>query len=280
MELRAEEKPIIKRLKRVGKLFAFLRKRRHELFDEPFREELDAMYADAPRGTPPKDPMLMGLVLLLQAYEGASDAVAVENAMFDRRWQLVLDCLGMERPPFSQGAIVDFRRRLIAHDMDRRLLERTVELARTTGDFGHKALRVALDSAPLQGAGRVEDTYNLIAHAMEAVVDCAAMCAGLRPEAVAEQACLALYGDASIKASLDIDWSDDEAKAEALQRILAEVDTLRSWVTAHVPEPMDGDLQRALDLLARPSSKTSSPIPTARGGPAFGRGSPRTASSR
>jgi hypothetical protein len=31
----------------------------------------------------------------------------------------------------------DFRRRLIEHDMDRRLLDRTVELARRTKDLGH-----------------------------------------------------------------------------------------------------------------------------------------------
>ena len=46
--------------------------------------------------------------------------------------------------------------------MDKRLVERTVELARETQDFGHSALRVALDSAPLWGAGRVEDTFNLL----------------------------------------------------------------------------------------------------------------------
>jgi hypothetical protein len=45
--------------------------------------------------------------------------------------------------------------------MDRRLLERTVELARKTKAFDFKklpkTLRVAIDSSPLEGAGRVED---------------------------------------------------------------------------------------------------------------------------
>ena len=26
----------------------------------------------------------------------------------DRRWQLVLDCMGAEEPPFSKGTLVDF----------------------------------------------------------------------------------------------------------------------------------------------------------------------------
>ena len=90
---------------------------------------------------------------------------------------MVLDCVNADEPIFSQGVLVDFRRRLIKHDLDRRLLERTVELAKTTGEFGDKALRVALDSSPLWGAGRVEDTFNLLGHALEIVVDCAAQVA-------------------------------------------------------------------------------------------------------
>lgn len=31
-------------MKRTGKLFAFLRRHRHELFDDAFQEELEAMY--------------------------------------------------------------------------------------------------------------------------------------------------------------------------------------------------------------------------------------------
>lgn len=30
----------------------------------------------------------------------------------DRRWQLVLHCLGIEHVPFSKGTLVAFRRRL------------------------------------------------------------------------------------------------------------------------------------------------------------------------
>lgn len=263
VEFSRDEQAIARRLKRTGRLFLFMRTIRHLLFDDAFREELEGMYADAPRGTPPKDPSLLGLVVLLQAYEGASDAVAVENAMFDRRWQLVLDCLGTERPPFSQGSLVDFRHRLIAHDMDRRLLERTVELARETGGFGHKALRVALDAAPLQGAGRVEDTFNLIAHAMEVVVDCAAVVTGMSSEEVAAAAGLQLYGESSIKASLDIDWSDDDARAEALQRLLADVSGLRSWIAAALPEQTADDppMKRALELLARVVEQDLEPDP-------------------
>ena len=79
----------------------------------------------------------------------------------DRRWQLVLDCLDTDQAPISCGTLVAFRQRLIEGQMDRRLIERTIEIAAQSQTFGPRALRAALDSSPLWGAGRVEDTYNL-----------------------------------------------------------------------------------------------------------------------
>jgi hypothetical protein len=99
------------------------------------------------------------MVLLLQRYDGVSDADAVDAAENDRRWQLVLGTLGSERTPFGQGTLVRFRVRAVANDLDKKLVDRTVELAKKTGGFGWKHLRVALDSSPLHGAGRVEDTW-------------------------------------------------------------------------------------------------------------------------
>lgn len=272
VELTQDEEVIANRLKRVGKLFAFLRRYRLELFDEAFQEELAGMYSDMPRGTAPKPPALLAMVTLLQAYEGASDAAAVENAVFDRRWQMVLDCHGVAKPPFSQGALVDFRRRLIEHDMDRRLLERTVELARETGGFGHKALRVALDSAPLAGAGRVEDTFNLIGHAMEVVVDCAAAVAELTADEVRKQAGTTLLGHSSIKAALDIDWDDTTQRHEALERLLTDVQSLRTWVREHLAEhAKQPPLKQALDLLVRVVEQDIEPDPDG-GGSRIARG--------
>jgi hypothetical protein len=77
----------------------------------------------------------------------------------DRRWQLVLDCVDCEKAPFGKGTLVRFRAALIKRRLDRRLIERTVELARETKGFGYRNLRVALDSSPLWGAAKVEDTY-------------------------------------------------------------------------------------------------------------------------
>lgn len=101
-------------------------------------------------------PALLATVLILQAYTGLSDAAAVDEAEMDQR--LVLGTLGLEEAPFGQGGLPRFRERLAEHDLDRRLVERTVELAKKTGAFGWKNLKAALDSSPLRGAGRVEDS--------------------------------------------------------------------------------------------------------------------------
>ena len=223
------------------------------------------MYSDTPRSAP-LPPAMLAAVTLLQAYDQTSDALAVEQAVFDQRWQMVLDCLGCKRPPFSQGVLVDFRRRLIEHDMDRRLVERTVALAKETGDFGAAKLRVALDSAPLWGAGRVEDTFNLVAHAARLVISCAASLLDCSPQEVRRHAKLELLTERSIKASLDIDWSDEEQQKVALTRLLDEIGKLRCWLDAAIDEQDRGEvLLEALATLEQVIEQDIEPDPDGHG---------------
>lgn len=261
VELSAGEEFICRRLKRTGKFFAFLRRNRHVLFDEPFQAELAAMYSDDPRGRPPLPPAMLACATLLQAYDHASDAQAVEDSVFDKRWQMVLGTLGQEDPAFSQGTLVEFRRRLIAHDLDQRLLERTVEMAVGSGEMGGRQLRVALDSAPLWGAARVEDTFNLIARAAELVVACAARILGREDEAVLNEAGTAVLGGTSIKASLDVDWSDLDARCDALQRLMKDIEAVRTWVARHVTSGEHPELKAALDLLTQLVGQDLEPDP-------------------
>lgn len=128
IELSKKEQKIVKLIKRA-KLFTFLREIRHLLFDEALQSELSQMYAAADKGHPPIPPAQWALTTILQAYTGASDAEAIEVLTMDRRWQLVVDCLDCEQAPFAQATLVRFRQALIIHQLDRRLIERTVELA-------------------------------------------------------------------------------------------------------------------------------------------------------
>jgi DDE family transposase/transposase-like protein DUF772 len=237
-EATRQEQFILKRLEKKRKLFGFLRNHRHELFDDKFQAELESMYRATGAGSEPVPPAQLAMALILQGYLGLSDADAVEATVLDLRWQLVLGCLGTTEPPFSQGALQAFRERLIAHDMDRRLLERTVELAKSTKEFDWKklpkTLRVAIDSAPLEGAGRVEDTLNLLAHAAHKVVDCAADLLHWTPDRVCREARAPLLLAPSIKAALDRDWSDPAQKAAAVKRLVIELESLKDWLAANL----------------------------------------------
>lgn len=78
-----------RRLTRTGKLFGFLRDCRRELFSDDFQAELESMYRDTGTGRDPVPPALLAMAILLQAYEGVSDAEAVELTVVDLRWQMV-----------------------------------------------------------------------------------------------------------------------------------------------------------------------------------------------
>ena len=220
VEPSAAELVVIKAVRRA-KLFVFLRAHRHEVFDEDFQAELAQLYRDSPKGQPPVPPAQLALAVILQAYTGVSDDEVIEATVMDRRWQLVLDCLDEQTAPFAKGTLVGFRSRLIAADLDRRLIERTIQIAQVSKGFGPRALRAALDSSPLWGAGRVEDTYNLMGHALRKALGVIACQQGWGLTDVAEQVGTPILAASSLKAALDLDWDDPTARERAVAIVLA-----------------------------------------------------------
>ena len=265
-----QEEVLLRRLRRTRKLFGFLREHRTEIFDDAFQTELEAMYRDTGAGKDPIMPALLAMATLMQGYVGASDAEAVELTVVDLRWQLVLDCLRSDEPAFSQGALQGFRERMIRNDMDRRILERTIEVARRTKEFDWKKLpkdlRVAIDSSPLEGAGRVEDTVNLLGHAARKVVVCAAALLGWEPEKVARQAGIPLLLESSVKAGLDIEWSDPQAKATVVNTLVEQIDALEAWIAKRLPEELKRPpLKEHLDTLTQIRTQDLEPDPSGGG---------------
>jgi transposase len=169
----------------------------------------------------------------------------------DRRWQLVLDCLDTDQPPFSKGTFVAFRKRLIDAQMDRRLIERTIELASATQAFGPRALRAALDSSPLWGAGRVEDTFNLIGHALKKALRLIAKQRGEMVADVGREAGAELVCGSSLKAVLDYDWDQVKQREEALELVVQVLQAVESWVQTLEPEERE---------LAEPALETATVV--------------------
>jgi transposase len=237
-DLSPAEEAIITRIRRA-KLFVWLRQWRHEVFDPAFQAELAALFADSPKGQPPIPPAQLALATILQAYTGVSDDEVIEATLMDRRWQLVLDCLDADTPPFSKGTLVAFRQRLIAHDLDRRLLERTIDLAQQRGGFGARQLRAALDSSPLWGAGKVEDTFNLLGHALRKALSVIARQQGRGLADLAAEAGAAIVSGASLKAALDLDWADPLARGQALATVLDALSGVEAWLARQPHRPAE-----------------------------------------
>jgi hypothetical protein len=240
------EERLLKLAGKSRKLLVFLRERRHEIFDEGFQAELESMYRGSGQGEEPQAPALLCMAMLLQAYLQVSDAEAVRLSATDNCWRMVLGTLTEDgdEPAFSQGGLQQFRERVVRHDMDRRLLEQTIEVARRSRAFDWKklpkTLRVAVDSRPLTGAGRVEDTINLLGHAGRKIAECVAAEIETSFEEVCRRAGAPLLLASSIKAGLDIDWNDNDAKEEALNRLWVQLERLSRWVENHRVDDSQG----------------------------------------
>jgi hypothetical protein len=260
--LTLEEHNMAARTRQARKFFVFLRARRHELLEATFQDTLAATYSAASGGKEPVEAGMLALATLLQAYGHVGDRDAVELTVMDKRWQMVLDCLGAEQPPFSQGTLWNFRMRLMAHNLDNILLERTVTWAAQPGGVGARQLRAALDSTPLLGAGRVEDTLHLLGHAWRKAVGLAARARGVSAEAIREAAGWVLVGHSSLKAALDLDWGQPQAREQALRLVLAEVDRGQTWLEQHQRLLEEGSpLQDVMDTIAQSVTQDTEPDP-------------------
>lgn len=212
------------------KLFIFLRQHRHELFDEDIQDKLIAAYGERRRGEEPVPPAQLAMAGLLQAAFNIPDHDVPDLTVMDRRWQMVLDCLDVDQSAFSQGTIFRFRQRMIEHGLDKVLFDKTIGLAKKTGAFGTAKLRAAFDACPLYGAGRIEDTFNLIGRAAFHVVRTAAERLGQDVDEVAAAAGIPVVVASSIKAGLDVDWDDPNARAQGLTTLLNQVESLLLWL--------------------------------------------------
>ena len=264
--LTSEEQTIAARPRKTRTFFVFRRAHRHELLDADLQKTLAPSYRPEPGGPAPVAAGLLALATLWQAYCHGGDRDAVALTVRDTRWQMVLDGRGAEPPPCRQGPLSNCRMRLMAHDLDQTLRDRTVAWAETTGGFGARPRRAVLDSPPLFGAGRVADTWNLRGHALRQAMGLAAQALGTAAAAVGEDAGLMLGGHSSLKAALDLAWGEPSARARALGLGLAEGTRWQRWRAQ--PQPLTAQelpLQASLETITQ--SIAQAPEPASEGGP-------------
>ena len=74
-------------------------------------------------------------------------------------------------------------------------------MTKTIGGYSSRSLRGALDSSPLWGAARVEDTYNLLGHALRKALSVIACQQGVDLSQIASQAGADKVATSSLKAA-------------------------------------------------------------------------------
>ena len=84
--------------------------------------------------------------------------------------------------------------------------------------------------SPLWGAGKVEDTYNLLGHALRKAVS--AIAAGQRrePAEIAELAGAPILNSSSLKTALDLNWDEPGERQNALLIILNSLFSVEEWM--------------------------------------------------
>jgi hypothetical protein len=82
----------------------------------------------------------------------------------------------------------------------------------------------------LWGAAKVEDTYNLLGHALKKVLRVIAEAQGRSLAEMAAETGGQLVMGSSLKAALDLNWDDATERSQALLLILSTLDTVESLV--------------------------------------------------
>ena len=242
-----------------GTFYGWLASQRGELFPDAL---FAGLYAHG-WGRPSVPPSLLATALVLQTYDGVSDEEAARRAAYDLQWKVALG-VELETRPFAKSTLQEFRAQLIVHEEQRRLFQRSLELAKRRGKLQrHRRLRVALDTSPVLGRGAVKDTYNLLADGIAALLRVLAGRAGVRRgdgggfAAWATRAGYGRYvGAVSLKGGAAIDWDDRAARERFLGEIVADADRLlerarvaRGTLVAGSAE--DAALAEAAGLLSR-----------------------------
>jgi len=213
-----------------GSFYERLADHGHEVISD---EDFAHLYSQG-KGRPSVPPSVMVRAMMCATHDRTSDAETSRRTRVGSDWKAAMgvDDLfeGIGATTFSL-----MRARLVAHDADNALFEKTLEQAVQAGIF-KEPLTAVIDSSPVHGAGVVASTYELVrkmmgrlARAMGGHLD-----AGLRAKALELAA-----------AKPDIDWQDAAVRKAHLGELLELAATLVGTAAA------DAEVAEAAELLSR-----------------------------
>lgn len=196
-----------------GSIYRLLADHGHQLFDDDYFADL---YEESVRGRPTIPARVMATVMLLQAFEGLSDAEATDRLEFDLRWQAAAG-VDTGYVSFHPTSLVGQRNRLRSSERPRRLFEDTKVVAKETGALKSRA-RV-LDSTPLYDAVATQDTVTQLRAAIRKLL--AALDQVGSALAASVRAALVRDDEYATVGKPPCDW-DDKAAREALVDALVQ----------------------------------------------------------
>ncbi len=172
-------------------------------------------------GRPSTPPSLLALALIMQARENVSDDEAIRRTTCDLDWAVVLR-RAVGEPLCAKSTLQLFRAQLMLNEHLTLFLKRSLEEARKHGLLKGQALAQAVDTKPIFGRGAVEDTYNLLAHAMTSLLRVMASRSGSRLTSLMAEHGFSALGGKSLKGALDIDWSDAKSREAVLGKLAGD----------------------------------------------------------
>jgi hypothetical protein len=190
-----------------GSIYRLLADHGHQLFGDDYFADL---YEESARGRPTIAARVMATVMLLQSFEGLSDAEATDRLSFDLRWQAAAG-VDTGYVSFHPTSLVGQRNRLRSSARPRRLFEDTKVVAKETGALKNRA-RV-LDSTPLYDAVATQDTVTQLRAAIRKLLAALDQASSSLAEAV--RAALLRDDEYATVGKPPCDW-DDKAAREAL----------------------------------------------------------------
>ena len=210
-------------LKFVGEdtFYGFLARHEPELFRD---DDFVSLYTQN-NGRMSVPPSILAKALLLQSHDRVSDEEAADRARFDIRWKVALG-IGIDDAPFAKSTLQSFHARLVLHQAEQAIFQRSIDAAKGSGLLASRKLKVALDTTPIFGKGAVKDTYNLLADGIRQLVRALAFLSGQAPEAWAREHDLTRYYGTSIKGEAEIDWDDAAARQVFLDGIVVDAERL------------------------------------------------------
>ena len=202
-------------------------------------EDFAHLYADG-KGRPSIPPSVMIRAMLCATHDKTSDSESSRRTRVDSDWKAAMGVddwfEGIGATTFSL-----MRARMVAHDADNKLFEKTLERAVQKGIF-KEPLTAIIDSSPVHGAGAVADSYELIRKMMGRL----ARAMGGRLDARLRAKAIELA-----EAKPDIDWQDPAQRRAHLGDLVDFAARLLGEAAADETVAGDSEVAEAAGLLSQ-----------------------------